>query len=331
MYESSLLTPTVLTGIIQKYTAPPGNVGRGLFRTKGYAFSQAVWDVVQGTRYRSDPIYPNREARLVGQHGVGQKTASFIYMREKKAFEPTTLRWLRSPGNLAKSNAEAAVRRELADLNERLERFVESTIWEALTGTITVVYPDAPNVSIDLGFDASHKVTASVKWDHTDASGNYDADVIGDVKTWGRLIAKDSGIRATDIYLQSTVMDYVFKNHKIQSLLSDRKKDEYLNTGEIHGLVGMNWHVYDNGYVNSSDVFVPYVPDKKIIMLGKRNDNFELLEGPSADFDAPDGLTGKFSKSWQTKDPSARFVLVEYHFLPTIKYPDTVVLGTVLT
>lgn len=330
MYESSLLTPTVLTGIIQKYTAPPGNLGRGLFKTKGHAFGTAEWDVIKGTRYRSDPTYPNREARLVSQHGVGKKTANFIYMREKKAFEPTTLRWLRSPGTLAQKNAEGAVRRELADLNERLERFVESTIWEALTGTITVSYPDAPDVSIDMGFDGSHEVTAAVKWDHTDTDGNYDADIIGDVKTWGRLIAEDAGIRATDIYLQSTVMDYVFKNEKIETLLSDRKKDEYLNTGELHGVLGMNWHVYDNGYDNASDTFVPYVPDKKIIMVGKRNDNFDMMEGPSADFDAPENLTGKFSKSWETKDPSARFVLVEYHFLPVIKHPDTIMIATVL-
>ena len=325
MAELEILTPEVLTGIIEKYTAPPGNLGQSIFKRIPHPYSVAKWDVIQGNRYRATPTLPNREGRLVSHLGVGQKTASFIYVREKKAFEPTTLRWLREPGQLARANAEAAIRRELNDLNLRVERLVESYCWEALSGTIVVSYDDGSSVSIDLGLATSHKPTAATLWSNTSNS-----DVIGDVKAWKRLIEQDSGYNATDVYLTSTVMEYVYKNATIKGLFSERHKEQYLTKGEITDFLGLNWHVYDKGYVNASDTFVSYIATDHIIMIAKDAPGaFELLEGLSADEDAPRNHTGKFSKSWVEKDPSARFVLVEYNFIPVIKLVDAVVYAKV--
>ena len=335
MPEISLLKQNLLTGLIEKYVAPPESVGRNLFKETTHPFTEAKWDVIKGSRERSVPTLPNREAKIVAQLGIGQKTASFIYVREKKAFEPTTIRWLREPGEMARANAEATVRRETKDLNQRLERLEESYCWEALQGVITIDEVDV-KATIDMGIDATHKPTSTIKWEHkstgTDpAVDYYDADIIGDIFAWKKLIRQDTGFDATEIYLPGDVMEFVYRNWYIRSLFSEKHKWQYLQSAVIEGLLGLNWHTFDGGYETAAGVFTQYINAKKIIMMAKGGNPFQILKGLSADHDAPKNHTGKFSKSWQTKDPSARFFLIEENFLPIIQRPDNLVVATVLT
>ena len=324
MAELAILEQKVLTGIIEKYVAPPENVGRAMFRKQTHPFTNAEWDVLKGSRERSTPTVPNREAHIVKQLGVGKKTASFIYVREKKAFEPTTLRWLREPGQMARSNAEKAIRRETKDLNDRLERLIESYSWESLAGEITVVYEEGDSVTVDMQFSATHKPTAATAW--SDAG----ADIIGNIYAWKKLIRQDTGFDATDIYLPGDSMEYVYKNTAIKGLFSEKHKWAYLQSSVIEGLLGLNWHVFDGGYENVSGTFIPYIDADYAIMMSKGGNPFILMEGLSADEDAPRNHTGKFSKSWTSKDPSARFVLIEYNFLPIVQRPDNIVYAKVM-
>lgn len=323
MPDLEILKQTVLTGIIQKFVAPPENVGRGLFTVVTNPATVAEWDVIKGSRQRGAPTLPNREGKLVNPLGVGKRTASFIYYREKKAFEPTTLRWLRTPGELARVNAEAAVRREITDLNNRLERLIESYCWDALKGTITINEPDV-KATVSMGFDGSHKPTAATLW--TDL---LNSDIHGDVKAWKKILVEDSGYPATNVFANSNTMEYVYKNDGLRELWTDKRKDQYYEQGEVTGLLGLNWMTFDGAYENTSSVTVNYIPDGYIIMTASNGRPFELMEGPSADHDAPTSHTGKFSKSWIERDPSAQFVLIEYHFLPIIKYVDQVIYAQV--
>ena len=323
MPDLEILKQTVLTGIIQKFVAPPENIGRSLFSVVSHPETVAEWDVIKGSRQRGAPTLPNREGKLVNPLGVGKRSASFIYFREKKAFEPTTLRWLRTPGELARANAEAAVRREVTDLNQRLERLVESYCWDALKGTITINETDV-KATVDMGFDSSHKPTAGTLWSDT-----LNADIIGDVKAWKKILVEDSGYPATDVYANSTTMEYAYQNDGLRELWTDKRKDQYFEDGEVTGLLGLNWHTFDGAYEDTSLTTVSYIPDGYIIMLSGASRPFELIEGPSADHDAPNGHTGKFSKSWIDRDPSAQFVLLEYHFLPIVKYVDQVIYAQV--
>jgi len=323
MPDIEILKQTVLTGVIQKFVAPPENIGRGLFSVTSNPETVAEWDVIKGSRQRGAPTLPNREGKLVNPLGVGKRAATFIYYREKKAFEPTTLRWLRTPGELAKANAEAAVLREVTDLNYRLERLVESYCWDSLKGQITINEPDV-KASIDMGFDASHKPTSGILWTDT-----LNSDIIGDVKAWKKLLVQDSGYAANSVYANSDTMEYIYKNDGLRELWTDKRKDQYYEKGEVQGLLGLNWYTFDGAYEDTSATVVSYIPDGYIIMLAAGGRPFEILEGPSADHDAPSGHTGKFSKSWIERDPSARFVLVEYHFLPIVKYVDQVVYAQV--
>jgi len=316
MPELAILEQEVLTGIIEKYTPPPDNLGQSLFSRISHPYTSAKWDVIQGKQRRAHFTMPNREGKIVEQLGVGSKTASFAYVREKKAFEPTTLRWLRAPGEMSTVKAEECVRRELADLNNRIERLVESTCWDALKGTITINEPDVV-ATVDLGVPGANKPSSSVTWEHQ-TSTVYDADIIGDLKAWKKLILQATGFPATDVFISSATFNWVYLNAAVRYLFTDRVREELLSKGTITGLLGLNWHLFDGSYANDSDALIQYVPDDYLIMIAKGANSFKILEGLSADLDAPDGHTGKFSKSWESKDPSSMQILVEYSFIPVL-------------
>src|SRR5260221_6258693 len=138
MADIPLLQPVVLQGVVEKFLAPPDLLGARIVPRQSYPFPTWAYDVVKGGRNLAQPNTPNAEAVLVKQLTVGQVSGSFIYVREKKVFSPTTLHWLRQTGTLATINATRRVMDELRDLNLRTERFVEWCIWQMFSGTTTI-------------------------------------------------------------------------------------------------------------------------------------------------------------------------------------------------
>jgi hypothetical protein len=326
MPEISLLNPTVLNGVIEQLEYPDSFLGMQLIGpARPNPWPVAEWDVVASNKEIASPTIPNTEAKIVPRLGVGKRTASMVYLREKKIFKPTTLHWLRTPGQLAQKNAEGAVMREIEDLDRRFMAFAEYTVWQMLNGTLTLDYADV-KATVDYLIDPSHKTTVSTPW-ATVAT----ADVIGDVAAWKTLIQQDgAGATVRNAYLNSTTFDYVYLNAAIQAMFSDRMKDQYLSTGEVSGLLGLAWTVYDSTYVDSALATQKYIADDRVVLIADNpREPYFLMEGPSADHEAPAGQIGKFAKSWVEPDPSARQYLEEWHFLPILERPDQIVTADV--
>lgn len=324
MPDIALLRPTVLRGVVQKFTFPPDNFGARMLPRTPYPFPTWEYDVVKGGRNLALPNVPNAEANIVKQQSVGKVSGSFIYVREKKVFEPTTLHWLRTPGTFAERNAEATVARELQDLNNRMERFIEWTIWQMFSGTLTL-NKNGVVATIDYLIAAAHKPTAGTLWSNL-ATASPEADL----RTWKRLITRDAGTTATRAIGNEVTVGYLTQNEKIRNVLfSDRMRDQMMATGEFTGFLSLTISTYDLGYVDDAGVEQRFLPDGKLLLIGEANRPTEMLEGPSADDDAPSGFTGKFSKSWKQPDPSARQILVEYNFMPTLQRPEQVVYANV--
>lgn len=324
MPEISLLQPQVLNGVIEKFTAPENYMGLGQVFSRKEPSMDAVarWDVIVGNREMAAPNIPNSEAHIVPHLGIGQQTATFIYLREKKVFKPTTIRWLRSPGQLAAKNAEAAVLREVRDLDRRFDAFAEFCCWQSLTGSIVLNYPDV-KATVDYGFANTHKPTVSVGWNNP---AKTPAQWVADVQAWKRLITLDGRVPPTDVWLNGSTFNRVLQILANSPLImSDRMKDQVLQADMVQGLVGLTWHIYDLQFVNGAGTVVPFIADDAVILTSGANSAFYIMEGPSADEDAPLGHTGKFVKSWKQPDPSARQHLEEWSFLPIIERPEQVV------
>lgn len=328
MPEVSLLEPTVIRGVVEKLDKPEALVLSRSLPTTPWPYPTVSWDVIKGSRMVAKPNVPNSEAHIVPRLGVSQESASFIYLREKKVFEPTTLHWLRAPGTISNlQNAEQAVLREVKDLNQRLDNFVEFACWQAMTGTLTLDFPDV-QAAVDYKIPASHKPTVTTSW-----ATATPAQIIADVKAWKRLIARDARVPARTAYLTEPTMDRIFAAFATggaagppYASLSDRMKDQYYASGTLPGFLGLDWTTVESFYDSDAGVPTQFVPDDALFITNLTEGRaMEVMQGPSADDEASDGFTGKFTKTWKEKDPSARQFLIEYSFLPVITRPEQIV------
>lgn len=338
-----------------------------------WPYPSATWDVIKGSRMVATPNVPNSEAHVVSRLGRQQEAAAFVYLREKKVFQPTTLRWLREPGQIAALNAERAVLREINDLNIRFDNFAEWSIWQALTGQLSYNYPDVQG-TVNYGFPSSHLITVSTPWvtysgsaganvgfvnplnpssdtgvPFSSAGGQVNTaleaagtgsltykapvDIIEDIRSWKRIVQVHGRVPARDAYATSVTMAALMEAWVSATtgstvsipatMMSDRMKDQYYSSGVIDGFMGLTWNQIDQVYESAAGNLTFFVPDGSLY-LGNYTDQrpVELLIGPTADDEAPNGFTGKYAKTWKEKDPSARQYLLEWNLLPIVTRPE---------
>lgn len=341
MPEISLLQPTVFRGVVERFTTPESLEMLSRVPQTPHPFPTVQWEVIRGSRAVARPNVPNSEAHIVPRLGRSTESAAFVYLREKKVFEPTTLHWLRAVANnlsdLNKTRAEEAVMREVADLNQRFDNFAELMLWKSLTGSLVLDYPDV-QASVDYKFLPSHKPSVGTGWDTA-----LPTSIVEDIRAFKRLIRQDGRVMAKEAYATEKTMAYIFNSFAAAGdanvpmgagvLLSDRMKDAYFQTGILPGFMGLDWKpqeaVYDandSGYTSNPTIpgaETQFMADDALI-IGNFTENrpIEMYVGPTADDEAPNGFTGKFAKTWKDKDPSARQYLLEWNILPVITRPE---------
>lgn len=339
MPDISLLQPTVFRGVVERFTASENLPMLSRVPKTPWPYPTAEWDVLRGSRAVARYNVVNSEAHIVDRLGRSHETAAFAHLREKKLFDPTTLQWIRTPGQIAAVNAERAVLRELKDLNTRFDNRVELDIWHALTGTLTIEDSELGRLgTVDYGFLPTHKPTVGTSW-ATATPGQ----IVANVRAWKRLVDRDGGVRAVEAWTSEKVLALIFDSFATKgdagtnfagaALLSDRMKEQYYTTGRLPGFMGLDWNVnesvYDasgSGYTEDpkspgeSDLFL----NENSIILGNFTDNrpIELYEGLIADHEAPANFTGKFAKNFREQDPSELQYLMAYSYLPVILRPE---------
>lgn len=324
MPDVSLLEPSVIRDVVYRLQKPESLVLSAELPRTPWPYPSVTWDVIRGSRTIGRPNVPNSEAHIVPRLGISQVSAAFLYYREKKVFEPTTLHWLRAAGSLSNiQNAEAAVLREVQDLNLRLDNLIEWSCWQALTGVLAFAYDDVVS-TVNYQLPSSHLPSApSNGWSNTSTTV---AQMVGNVQAWKRLISRDGRVKATEAWCTELTMTYILGAfaRASQTLLSDRMRDAYYATGVLPGFMGLDWNEVESQYdVDAAGTTALFLPDGALAITNlDDNRPMEIMEGPTADDEAPEGFTGKFTKTWQEKDPSARQILLECHFLPIIRRPE---------
>lgn len=331
MPDISLLEPEVLLGVVQRLIPDQTLILMNRVQKTPSDAPYFSWEIQRGSRTMATPNVPNSEAHIVPRLGISAQSASLVYLREKKLFKPTTLHWLKAPGSLtARRNAETEVLKEVTDLNNRFDTFWEYCLWQALQGQLTISGPDV-NATIDYGFASSHKVTAATPWNTATPS-----QIIANIKAWQMIIRQDGLVQVKEVFARTETLDLIVQAFAASgnNLMSDRMKDTYFSTGTLTGFMGMNWipvdHTYGLRTTDGSYNPVFFLPIGKLI-IGNLTDNrpFELVQGPSADDEAPDNFVGRFAKTWKEKDPSARQYLMEEQGLPVIYRPEQIIVATV--
>lgn len=347
MPDISLLEPLVLQSVVSKFTAPQNlallpNVSSSPSGAPDYV----TWDILKGGRQLAGFNIPGAEATVMNQLGRSEGNAKLAYMRIKKTFQGQLIHWLRDPGQLAQTNAEALVLRELQDMSQAIDLTQEQLLWNALRGTSTITYPDGSSAVVNYQFPSSHLIgdlhtTPANAW----AVASPQA-IIDDLFTWKRLVETHGRVLATDAYCGSTVIQQVFDSFAANSgvtvtsgaypmggLLTDRMKDAYYTQSVLPNFCGLNWHPVDEVYTNATGNLQRFVGSQSAtitngvgaeLFLGNFTDGkpWEIKLGKSADDEAPEGTYGKFTKTWKQHDPSSRVVLMELHALPVVYRPE---------
>ena len=349
----SLIEPEVLTGVVQEMEHLDEMILLNTLPKTPRLNTTIQWDIETEQTYIAQPNVPGAEAHVVPRLGRRQASATLMNLREKKIFETTTLRWLRATGTIAERNAEAAVMREVRDLNNRFDRFMEKTAWQALSDGVIHVNIAGADVEVDFYFEEG---AAGVKG----ADGKYPGlsvtqdwnnatvdEIVEDVEAAIDRITVHSGMAPTTAYCSRSVLRLLVSAFVATGAgsaatgpgLSDSQRETYYRMGYIPEFPGLNWVRQDAMYDNTRDYLASttaysveglkrakrerYLDANKVVICNLSG-AMEVCEGPCADEDAPETLTGKFAKTWTEPDPSARQYLIDWNGLPIITKPNQI-------
>jgi len=337
MPDISLLEPLVLNGVVSKFTTPEDLALLNKVPSSPVDSPYTVtWDVLKGSRQVASFNIPNSEAQVLDRLGTQQEQAKLAYVRVKKIFSPTSLTWLRQPGQIAATNAEFYVTRELQDISQSIDLLQETALWGALRGQLSYTLPDGATETVDYKLPASHLVTRGTAW--TTATPKQ---IVNDLVLWKRLIQTHGRVRPTTAYCSVLTVQKIFDSfaanagvvvtqggYPMGTMLTDRMKDAYYNNAMLPGFAGLDWNVVEEVYTDANGNLQRFVGDgtssNAEVFIGNYTDNrpLEVKYGKSADSEAPEGQYGKFTKTWKEHDPSQQQVLMELAFLPVVYRPE---------
>jgi len=315
----------VLTGTLSNFKHPE-LAGQAILGSATVEGNVAAWDVYAPSRVTGNFRVPGAPATKVDLVKVASRTATLAPVLLEKTLDDMALSWLRSGDAAAGDSARARITREEADLDRVLEYTKEYTVWQALSGTLTVNQGDV-KFTVDYGLKNSHKPTASASW------ATASTDVIGDIRAWKALVAADCGYTATDAYCNESVMDYLLGNDDIAGFLGEGAlREQVAESGYITRFMGLNWHVYDAGYIDGSGDFQNFIADDRLFIVAAGAPLGAVLSGSQeipAGFSETRRVYGKFAYSAVESNPPGVRLFVGENFLPVIYIPDAVVAADV--
>lgn len=309
-------------------------------------------DIIKGGRKLAPFCSPLAEGRVIPGTGFTVNTIKPGYIKPKR---PTTAadlltrlpgQTIYSGGQTIEQRAQIKLGQDLADLMDTIDRREEWMAASALDlGTITMTIKGETgdkSVVVDFGMDSTHKVTLT----GTDLWADAGSDPLAKLASIAQIIRKDSGISPNVLVLGSDAAAAFINNAKVQKLLDLRAVDvgevkpmelpqgvTYVGRIRYPGLF-VDVYAYDEWYeAESTGTLTPMVPAKKAWLGSTRSANrtqyaviqdIEAIEGGQA-------AVSRFPKSWVTKDPAVRWLMVQAAPLPTMKQPDAFASITVLS
>lgn len=295
-------------------------------------------DIVKGDERLAPFVSPRVEGKLMEEQGFSTRSYKPGYVKPKYITQAADLIKDRNAGEniyegSAPSRGETRLAKNLADGEKQIARREE---WMAAQGLVTGkvdVVGDGINYQIDFGMNPDHIVTLAGTDLWSDATNS---DPLGDIADWSVLIADNGNANANIMVGGKDAITALFNNASVRSALDVRR----INIGEISPALlapgvsyfgtlianGVNVDVYQyiGSYKDDAGDRQRYIPDGQVILTSTEAD-FRRNFGAIADLDAGLVPMMAFPKSWETKDPSARHVLIQSAPLPAPHQIDAIV------
>ena len=319
-----LFESRTMTEALSQMLPPSSFLKRNFFsRVNTFETKTVDIDIEKGKRRLAPYSSPKAEGKLVDR--IGFKTFSYEPPYVKPKMTTTAQDFLNrtagnniySGGTSAQARAEENLGKDLAEMDQQISRLEEHQAAQLLSdGTVSFV-GEGIDRTIDYDMPASHKITLAGADLWTDAA----SQPLQDMREWRRLVRKDSGLPITDIIMGETALDAFLSNANVKDALDTRRVDlgsidpTTLPEGAIfYGRikdVGVNLWSYDEWYTDTAGVEQSMINPKEVLVLSssaRTSTNYGAIQ----DIDLG-GLASvpRFAKSWTTKDPSQRWLMVQ--------------------
>lgn len=339
MAISMFYTRTMLKALEQKL-APTTFLLDTFFPNVEQSLSKYVdIDIYKGKRRLAPFVKSTQQGKMVERTGYTTSTFEPPYIKEKMITTADEILNNRSMGDtiyIGKTPEQRAAEQLMKDLEYLRDLIIRREEWMASqvleTGIISVT-GDGYDAEIDFGMDANHIIAVGsiTAWSEDAATP------VKNLRTWKRLIQKDSGLVPNVAVFGYSAWDAFIEHSSVQELLDNRRimlgqidpqllPDGVTYQGDIENL---SLYTYDETYVDDSDVTKYYVPAKKIFMGSTRA---RTARHYAAIRDLKSGFTpvSYFPKSWEKEDPSARFLMLQSSPLVAMHQPDAFLCAAVL-
>lgn len=285
-------------------------------------------DIIKGSRRIAAYVNPMHEGKVVDRKGYKTFTIEAPYTKEKMV--TTAQDFLnRMPGETVYDSndtpvarAQKQVGKDLKELNERIERLEEVQAAQAIQEGKVTCKGDGIELEVDFLLPATHKpvLTGTAKWsDHTNSRP------LDDLKTWSLIVQKDAGlVPARCIMGIDAITDFV-ANAEVQKYLDNRR----LTLGAIDPTVlnekgvqfwgdiryaGLSIEIYTYvewyyDYISKTEK--PMIDPDKVCLFStaaRTTRHYGAIQDLKA---GGNFVTSRFAKSWETDDPSARWIMVQ--------------------
>lgn len=313
------LTHAVLTGVVQEFLPPASMLGNKIFATGPNEMimgSQALIDIVRYPRtvprYRPIGAKSGKNALLV------EKTisAGLPLLKESQDIPASVLNYLRLPGDAQKMYGKAKITAEAKKLDILIENAREKARWDILTtGILTQALAKAG--------DSAFTVTFGIAATHVPIMGTTagygclwstvaTSTVASDISLMKSVYAQDSGKDAKYGICNTTTMNYILNSTLLRNIMGEQYKSDALRLGAIKEICGLEILVYDQGYTVSG-TFTPFLPNGRLVIWSGE----PMPEYVGLADDVAATTPGKFSKAFESDDPSGVTLLEEILALPS--------------
>lgn len=294
-----------------------------------YDTEEVAIDVDVGKRRMAPFVSPLVAGKLVEQRRFQTNTFKPAYIKDKRA--PDLRRPVRRTigerigGELTGEEREMAnLVAEMADQVDMVNRRLEWMAASALrTGTITVTGEGFPSTVIDFGRASTLTVTLTegARWGQTLNNAGRDTNIVGQIETWQTRILKESGAVATDIVFSTGAWSKFLQAEGVQGAIyypvltpagNQVNPGAEITRGAVYkGRWGQyDLWLYNDWYVDDSNVEQPMLPDNTVIMAGPDmmgTRAFGLIMDPAFNY----GAMAYAPKTWLQEDPAQRFLMMQ--------------------
>ena len=320
-----LLQPQSLLGLYEKYgdETPCAVLNWFPDRPATEAGQSVQYDTIKYTTDVAQINVRGGQPNSVKPAVRGSVVGRAITLSEQIIIPPTVVKDLRDAGSNAPAGAQAYVARAMKQLRIRVGKrkaLMAAQCLGTASGLLSFTPPGAAAAeTVSLNYTATHQTWST-------AMSTVGTDVMGTILDAKNLIVADGGKLPTEMVLNSVVGDYLAKNTKILSILSDVAKDKLLETGRLTRLCELNVHYIDDVYTVAGGANTKVIPDAFCAIFAGDNSDRGMIEMAPATLLAPDAHRGMFFhvvEGREINDPIT--VQYEYNFFPMLANPDEVV------